>query len=362
MRSLGFVLLSPRERPMPSTRIATLNLFPMLRARGYEPAVLWEPPLPAEVPERLGIDALLQHGRPDIVAFQKVHGPAVLAAVRRLRGLGIRTLWIVCDLVDNAMAHETDATVASTPFLRSLFDPRLQHKIAVVHDGIEDDRLVAASAGADVRRPTALMVSSQDLTIVPVVGGGVRRWRIRILGPYSPDPRQRLKASLRAAVDAARWSERYRVLKAACDRRISFLPWSLPAVASEVAHAQIGIIPIETNAGSMAEGTREPTWRVKSENRLTLLMGAALPVIATPIPSYEAVLRHGENGFFARTVSDWRLRFAQLRDPGLRREMGARARHSVLPAYSKERQADRLVAVLDTLIGLPDRTISRDTR
>jgi len=103
--------------------------------------------------------------------------------------------------------------------------------------------------------------------------------------------------------------------------------------------ADIGIIPIDQEDNP--EG-----WNLKSENRLTMKMCVGLPVIATPIPSYQAVVEHGRNGFLARTQTDWLTCLEALRDPGLRRAMGERARETVIKTYSKEEQACRLIEAL----------------
>jgi glycosyltransferase involved in cell wall biosynthesis len=107
--------------------------------------------------------------------------------------------------------------------------------------------------------------------------------------------------------------------------------------------ADIGIIPIDPEVNP--EG-----WNLKSENRLTMKMCVGLPVISTPIPSYEAVVEHGQNGFLARSRHDWIECLETLRDPALRRGIGERARESVMKKYSMDEQARRLIEVLRSLI------------
>jgi glycosyltransferase involved in cell wall biosynthesis len=92
-----------------------------------------------------------------------------------------------------------------------------------------------------------------------------------------------------------------------------------------------------------------PAWKLKSENRLTLKMAIGLPVISSPIPAYEAVVEHGRNGFFARSPTEWTRYLEVVRDPAIRHEIGKAARESVLPRFSMEEQARRLVDVLTTL-------------
>ncbi len=105
------------------------------------------------------------------------------------------------------------------------------------------------------------------------------------------------------------------------------------------------MIPVEKTT-ELAKGTSVPTWRLKSENRLTLKMAIGLPVIATPIPSYQSIIESGENGFLADSRADWLRNLEALRDPALRIEIGKQARASVIGRYSKQEQARLLVQAL----------------
>ena len=81
------------------------------------------------------------------------------------------------------------------------------------------------------------------------------------------------------------------------------------------------------------------------------MMSVGLPVVASPIPSYEAVIQHGINGFLARSERDWATCLTALRDPVRRREMGLAARAFVSEKYSMEAQAAKLLAVLSNVCG-----------
>jgi glycosyltransferase involved in cell wall biosynthesis len=344
-RITAFALLSPRDDPMPSTRIACLNLFPYLSAAGLAPEVRWEPSAPTEIPSTITVEALLGNSLPRVVVLQKIRGPAVVKVVRALRARGIRCIWCVCDIVDNEMVAETDATLAVTRHLRSLYAPELQPRIHVVHDGVEDESLVSASVADAAPRPTALLVTSSELYELPVITLAPPGWRVRVVGRYAESRRRRLREML-WSLGRSDVRRVIRALPALCDPRISRIGWSKSRLAHAVTSAQIGIIPIEGVDSDRAPGSSEPSWRVKSENRLTLLMAAGLPVVASPIPSYEEVVVHGVNGFLAASAADWRRHLHALRDPHLRQEIGARARAAVLPKFSKDLQAERFIAIV----------------
>jgi hypothetical protein len=351
---IGFVLLSSAADPLPSTRITVLNMFAYLRDAGFDPHIVFEPQSPTEVPDVSGLaQRLVGHGF-RAVFFQKVHGRSVEALARELRGAGIRTVYGVCDLVNPAMVEATDATIAVTEYLRSLYPVELQQKIRVIHDGIENPLAQKQSwsdhTGGRRQRLHAVLVTSATLTDLPVLGMPPDWLDVCIVGRYPP-------ASARLErLREARWKlleqpggSRMAYAAFLLNPRIRRVQWDPAGVYDELQRADIGIIPVDTSSPSDA-GADVPSWKVKSENRLTMKMAVGLPVIATPIPAYEPVLQHGWNGFFAHSRADWQRCLQALRDPALRREIGDRARRSVLLRYSKERQGAEFAGVLRALL------------
>ena len=83
-----------------------------------------------------------------------------------------------------------------------------------------------------------------------------------------------------------------------------------------------------------------------SEWKITLGMAVGLPAVASPQQSYvEAIGAHG-GGFVAESPEEWRDAFERLRDPGLRADLGARARRTVEELYSTPVVARRYGAFL----------------
>ena len=351
MRKIAFALLSNSRDPIPSTRIACLNLFPYLRQAGYRADVVFEPLEPDETPRVDGLVEKVLDGGYETVVFQKIHGDSILQAIRRLRQAGVRTIYSVCDLVDNDMAGAVDATVAVTHYLRSLYDPKLHPRIHVVHDGIERPDLCREFASDRPQRARSLiagLVTSHSPYAVPVLGVLPRPWRADIIGrfPAAHPWWQRLRRARWGTSRSQSLTNTLRILRAAVHPRVRHISWDPVTVYKRLLACDIGIIPIDadTNCGRQAS---PPGWKLKSENRLTLKMALGLPVIATPIPSYEAVIRHAENGFFARSRTDWLNCLKRLQDPEVRIEVGARARQAVLARYSMEAQAQAFIEVLE---------------
>ena len=124
--------------------------------------------------------------------------------------------------------------------------------------------------------------------------------------------------------------------------------WQARGVYDAMQYADIGIIPIERSENPL-QSTTVQFWKIKSENRLTMNMAFRLPVVATPIPSYESVVDQGKNAFLADSRADWIRCLEALRYPTARSEMGDKARASVIDRYSKNEQARLLIAAIQTV-------------
>jgi glycosyltransferase involved in cell wall biosynthesis len=72
-----------------------------------------------------------------------------------------------------------------------------------------------------------------------------------------------------------------------------------------------------------------------TEWKITLGMAAGLPAVASPQQSYVEAIEHAGGGVVADGPGEWRDALTRLADdPALRRELGARARRTVLERYS----------------------------
>lgn len=350
---VGFFLLSREDAPIPSTRIAILNLFPFFRQANIDPIIVFQPIKPTEQPDVSAIDDQIAALYLDIAVFQKVHGPSVEALTMKLRAVGVKTVYCVCDLVEIAMATATDATVVVTDYLKSLYPAELQEKIHVVHDGIEHPEHmklnVNLNRGSRSKPLNALLVTSAALDCLPTCFPLPDWLNLTILGRYPNKDSwlQRIRVARWDIMGKASFSDKLRCLRFYSNSRISTKAWEERIVYEFMGSADIGVIPVEMDES----GPQDASWRVKSENRLTMKMAVGLPVIASPIPSYESVITHGNNGFLARSKSDWMDCLSTLRDPATREMVGSEARRSVINRFSMENQANRLITVLKSLLG-----------
>lgn len=358
MIRIGFVLLSNSTLPIPSTRISVLNMFPFLRAAGFDPQIVFEPEQATETPQLPGdLATRLIADRFQIIYFQKVHGPNVENLARTLGSLGIRTVYGVCDLVHETMVALTDATITVTNYLKKLYPKPLWPKIHVVHDGIEHPEICCnyrEERGSRLHPLRAVLVTSAELDRLPVIGRLPSWLEVFIVGRYPP-ANQRLRRIQEAHWTFDRqdgWQARLNYLRFLANPRIHRIAWDPVGVYECLRKADIGIIPIDTTEYAGKEKC-EPAWKVKSENRLTMKMCVGLPVVATPIPSYEPIIQQGHNGYLASTRGEWLDYLDALRDPDLRKEVGTNARASVIHRYSMQEQARLLIDVLQKLVTTP---------
>ena len=365
---IGFVLLSSSKDPQPSTRISVLNMLPYLRKAGIQTELVFEPPSSSETPDLTGLAKRLIREKFTTVYFQKVHGESVEKCVQTLNAAGVGTIYGVCDLVEARMAKLVDMTLVVTDFLKDIFPVDLQKKIHVVHDGIErpnlqksEIRLHVATRNKPIR---AVLISSSRLQSLPILRSIPDWLDVTIVGRYPPTNAmlQRVRESRWALSKMATWRDRLNYIRFLADRRIRTVMWQAGGVYDAMQDADIGIIPIERSGDTLQSNT-VPSWKMKSENRLTMKMAFRLPVVATPIPSYESVVNTGKNAFFADSRADWIQCLEALRDPAIRSEMADQARASVIERYSKEKQATLLIAAFQTVdasrqSGIVDKTSS----
>jgi glycosyltransferase involved in cell wall biosynthesis len=136
-------------------------------------------------------------------------------------------------------------------------------------------------------------------------------------------------------------------LKLICDRFLELrhllvLPclWSEAGEAAEIAAGDIGISWLPD----------DPWSRGKCGLKVLQYMAAGLPVVANPVGVQGEMIRHGVNGFLARTAAEWAEAVQELaRRPDLRRAMGRQGRRTVEEQFSVRAGAAGWVELLETL-------------
>jgi hypothetical protein len=118
--------------------------------------------------------------------------------------------------------------------------------------------------------------------------------------------------------------------------------WSEDSEVAMIQSMDIGIMPL----------TDSPWARGKCGYKLIQYMACGLPVVASPVGVNADIVEHGVNGFLATTEDEWRQALTTLlRDPDLRRRMGAAGRRKVETDYSLQVWGPRVAAIFHEIAG-----------
>jgi glycosyltransferase involved in cell wall biosynthesis len=118
---------------------------------------------------------------------------------------------------------------------------------------------------------------------------------------------------------------------------VEALPWRAATEVEDLRPIDVGIMPLPDDEWS----------RGKCGMKALQYMALGIPPVVSPVGVNAAIVQDGVNGFQARNDDEWVEKILLLlRDPELRRRLGARARRTVEDRYSARVQAPRLAQVL----------------
>jgi glycosyltransferase involved in cell wall biosynthesis len=116
--------------------------------------------------------------------------------------------------------------------------------------------------------------------------------------------------------------------------------WSESSEVKSLYNLDIGIMPL----------LDEKFERGKCGYKIIQYMACNLPVIASPVGVNKAIIKHGENGFLAKTMQEWEEYLVLLiTNPVLRKEMGLFGAESVKNHYSIDITAPILIDVFKSV-------------
>lgn len=113
------------------------------------------------------------------------------------------------------------------------------------------------------------------------------------------------------------------------------LPWQASTEIADVAAIDIGLMPLPDNDWS----------RGKCSFKALLYMAMEIPPVVSPVGMNCEVVQDGINGLYASTEDEWVEKISLLiENPQLRREMGVKARETVIEKYSVRANASKYIA------------------
>ena len=309
---VGWLLVG--DERVASSRIQALTIHTELARRGIRSDILSMPRsfdtrLHWKAPRRW-LEAIWR--RRDVLIFQKVESSRAARLARLSRRMGTRIVFLQADARESPMYALADVVVVSSAELARLLVPLCEARIVVIEDAIDLPRDVQAVPSA----------RTQGLRVL-WIGGRLNFPALDTLAPVLERPEF---ADLE--------------LITVSDHPEAKVAWSPAAAVREILAADLSLIPCLSSSAA----------RAKSNNRLTVLMGAGLPVIATPIPAYRAIVEPGVTGCLAEGTEEWASSLRALRDPALRRRMGEAARTAAWERYAPNVVADRWEALLQEIV------------
>lgn len=115
--------------------------------------------------------------------------------------------------------------------------------------------------------------------------------------------------------------------------QVTQVPWSPAAEADALTRGSVGLYPLDL---------AHPAVQGKSALKSVLFMAHALPFVATPTQSNRNVTTAGHEGLFASNKVEWRSALDALRDPALRRSMGAAGYRRAVASFDTNAWGPRL--------------------
>jgi glycosyltransferase involved in cell wall biosynthesis len=118
---------------------------------------------------------------------------------------------------------------------------------------------------------------------------------------------------------------------------VKYVPWSQATEVEEMQCFDVGIMPLPD----------EPWERGKCGFKLIQYMACGRPVVGSPVGVNRKIIKHGVNGYQARTNEEWVYALLRLKEnKGLRQRMGRSGRKLVENRFCLQVTAPRLVDLL----------------
>jgi glycosyltransferase involved in cell wall biosynthesis len=116
--------------------------------------------------------------------------------------------------------------------------------------------------------------------------------------------------------------------------------WSSETEVDDLRRMQIGLVPLPDD---------NPWNPYKFIMKTAQYMSLGIVPVGTPMASNTEVIRHGENGFLARSQREWVDAMTTLiRDDDLRLSMSRQAARDAAEKYSLQANAEKIVAAFES--------------
>jgi hypothetical protein len=265
----------------------------------------------------------------DIVVFQKISGPTTVSVLKMLKDEGINTVFIDCDYpLKRSEAELATVTVCPSEYLAEAYRQEGISNVIVIPD-------------------------TYEATFPPHPQPKNNR-KLRCVWFGYMDPIREIELQSLRKLFSKHFSDMELVVVAGQQNRLRVtvdnnqtaeIQWDTDKAWDYIKDCDVAVIT----------GSDYFWMQAKSSNRITQAMALGLPVIAYPIPSYEAIIHHGRNGMLSKTSEDWIDALAAMRNPSLRERIARTGYRYARRYFSLERIGEQWTAMFSR-IGTPRHT------
>jgi len=96
---------------------------------------------------------------------------------------------------------------------------------------------------------------------------------------------------------------------------------------------------------------RHDYFYAKSHVKLSIPALLGIPIVASPLESYQYIIEHGKSGFFCESFEDWEYFITILKNPELRKEIGQAGRANFLKYHGNKKATENWIRLFDKLMG-----------
>lgn len=250
-----------------SSRLHGYLIHEHLCKSGWQSVILFSPyhvisdmpPMVAESVEK----GMFREG--DVVLIQKFFGPNTRAAMRALKARKIHTIYVDCDLpLKLEEASLASLAICPSAQLASFYRDRGIASVTTLPEMYE------------ACRPPRISTSP----------------RLRCVWFGCMDPRKAIEVRDLRELIQANFPEYELVV---ISNRMADHIWKLPEAWDLVSSCDVAVLT----------GNESQFTSAKSANRLIQAMALGLPVLASPLPSYRSIIRHGRNALLCEGRDQW---------------------------------------------------------
>ena len=254
-------------------------------------------------------DDFVEISKGQIVIMQKMFGDKFVDLAKKIRNKGGVVIFVHCDLDEqNKVPFFCNTLIVPSTKLAEWYKKRGLKNVRIINDPIEHLW----------QKPLKVKNNSKSLTIGWI--GHSNNW---------PSLNE-----IRSVLEEEHFFD-FNLITIS-DHVDADVKWTLESVQKTIVDFDIAVVPI----------IKSNDVDVKSSNRITMFMGAGIPVIAGDLHAYREVIQNGINGYVFNSRDELKEQLTILRDPKIRLNIGVKGFSTVQKTFSLKKITEKWVEVI----------------